>query len=53
MMSITALLKKNPNPSRAEQNAALDANLCRCGTHVRIFKALASVVETLSKEAVA
>jgi nicotinate dehydrogenase subunit A len=53
MMSITALLKKNPNPSRAEQNAALDANLCRCGTHVRIFRALASVVETLSKEVVA
>jgi nicotinate dehydrogenase subunit A len=53
MMSITALLKKNPSPSRAEQNAALDVNLCRCGTHVRIFKALASVVETLSKEAVA
>jgi nicotinate dehydrogenase subunit A len=53
MMSITALLKKNPNPSRAEQNAALDVNLCRCGTHVRIFKALANVVETLSKEAIA
>ena len=53
MMSITALLKKNPNPSRAEQNAALDVNLCRCGTHVRIFKALARVVETLSKEALA
>lgn len=52
MMSITALLKKNSNPSREEQNAALDANLCRCGTHVRIFRALANVVETLSKETV-
>lgn len=48
MMSITALLKKNPNPTREEQNEALDRNLCRCGTHVRILRALARVVKTLN-----
>jgi nicotinate dehydrogenase subunit A len=50
MMTVTALLKKNPQPSRAEQNAALDVHLCRCGTHVRIFKAVERVINALAKE---
>ena len=40
MMSAEALLRKNPNPSDAEIAAALDRNLCRCGTHVRILRAI-------------
>jgi nicotinate dehydrogenase subunit A len=40
MMSAAALLRKNCDPSDAEIAAALDRNLCRCGTHVRILRAI-------------
>ena len=39
MMSAAALLGNSRNPSDAEIAAALDRNLCRCGTHVRILRA--------------
>ncbi|HXO72056.1 MAG TPA: 2Fe-2S iron-sulfur cluster-binding protein, partial [Bradyrhizobium sp.] len=32
--------KKNPNPSDREVRTALDRNLCRCGSHNRIVKAV-------------
>jgi len=40
LMSAKALLDANPNPSRREIAEALDGNLCRCGSHVRILKAV-------------
>jgi nicotinate dehydrogenase subunit A len=40
LMSAAALLKKNPNPSDRDVRAALDRNLCRCGSHNRIVKAV-------------
>ena len=40
MMSAASLLRKNRDPSEAEIAAALDRNLCRCGTHVRILRAI-------------
>jgi nicotinate dehydrogenase subunit A len=40
VMSATALLNTNKNPSDAEIRAALNGNLCRCGTHVRILRAV-------------
>jgi len=40
IMSAAALLRKNRDPSEAEIAAALDRNLCRCGTHVRILRAI-------------
>jgi nicotinate dehydrogenase subunit A len=40
LMSAAALLQKNPNPSDADVRAALDRNLCRCGSHNRIVKAV-------------
>jgi nicotinate dehydrogenase subunit A len=40
IMSAKALLDANPNPSEAEICAALDRNLCRCGTHTRIVRAI-------------
>ncbi len=40
LMSAKALLEANPNPSRSEIAAALDGNLCRCGSHVRILTAV-------------
>jgi aerobic-type carbon monoxide dehydrogenase small subunit (CoxS/CutS family) len=40
IMSAAALLDSNPNPSDAEIEKAMDGNLCRCGTYVRIRSAV-------------
>ena len=40
IMSAKALLDRNPNPGEDEIRAALDRNLCRCGTHTRIVRAI-------------
>jgi nicotinate dehydrogenase subunit A len=40
MMSAAALLKQNTNPTSAEVKAALDRNLCRCGSHNRMIRAV-------------
>jgi len=40
MMSVKALLDVNPDPDEAQIAAALDRNLCRCGSHVRILRAV-------------
>jgi isoquinoline 1-oxidoreductase alpha subunit len=40
IMSATALLKRSPNPSDAEIDAAMSGNICRCGTYVRIRAAI-------------
>lgn len=40
MMSAAALLRHTPNPTEAEVRAALDRNLCRCGAHNRIVRAV-------------
>jgi nicotinate dehydrogenase subunit A len=40
VIAAKALLDADPAPARAEIAAALDGNLCRCGTHVRILRAV-------------
>jgi nicotinate dehydrogenase subunit A len=40
LISAAALLKRNPDPSDGEVRAALDRNLCRCGAHNRIVRAV-------------
>ena len=40
LISAKALLDANPRPTRAEIAAALDGNICRCGSHNRILKAV-------------
>src|ERR1700736_1659171 len=40
LMSAAALLKQNPKPSDAEVRGALDRNLCRCGSHNRMVRAV-------------
>ncbi|MDG1571155.1 (2Fe-2S)-binding protein [Robiginitalea sp. M366] len=40
IMTAAALLKQNPNPSDAEIEMAMNGNICRCGTYVRIKKAI-------------
>jgi nicotinate dehydrogenase subunit A len=40
LMSAAALLARNSDPSEAEVRAALDGNLCRCGAHNRMVRAV-------------
>ena len=40
VISAKALLDRNPSPTRAQIAAALDGNLCRCGAHPRILRAV-------------
>jgi nicotinate dehydrogenase subunit A len=40
VMTSKALLDKNPKPTDAQIKEALAGNLCRCGTHVRILRAV-------------
>jgi nicotinate dehydrogenase subunit A len=40
VMSAVALLETNKNPTEAELRAALDKNLCRCGSHNRVVRAI-------------
>lgn len=40
IMSASALLKSNANPSDADIDAAMNGNICRCGTYTRIKKAI-------------
>jgi len=40
IMNALALLKRNPAPTRQQIIEAMDDNLCRCGAHVRIIKAV-------------
>jgi len=40
MMNAAALLNKNPNPSDEEIETAMNGNICRCGTYIRIKSAI-------------
>jgi nicotinate dehydrogenase subunit A len=40
IMSTKALLDKTPKPTDSQINEALAGNLCRCGTHIRILRAV-------------
>jgi aerobic-type carbon monoxide dehydrogenase small subunit (CoxS/CutS family) len=40
IVSTVALLSEKPKPTEAEVRAALDGNLCRCGTHERVLRAV-------------
>ena len=46
IMSAYALLARNPRPTDDEIAAALDGNLCRCGTHARILRAIKRAAAT-------
>jgi isoquinoline 1-oxidoreductase alpha subunit len=45
LMSAAALINRNENPTDAEIDGALQGNLCRCGTHVRIRAAVKRAAE--------
>lgn len=40
IMTAVALLKDNPNPNDADIDAAMQGNICRCGTYTRIRSAI-------------
>jgi nicotinate dehydrogenase subunit A len=48
IMQAAAFLQKNKNPSEAEIKAALADNLCRCGTHTRIVRAVKRASEQMA-----
>ncbi len=47
IMSATALLMENPHPSESQISAAMEGNLCRCGTYNRIRSAIVKASEQL------
>lgn len=48
IMSATALLRNNPNPTDADIDAAMSGNICRCGTYVRIRAAIKTAAQNMS-----
>jgi isoquinoline 1-oxidoreductase alpha subunit len=50
VLAATALLKNNPNPDDAAIDEAMSGNLCRCGTYVRIRKAVKLAVEIAAED---
>ncbi|MFZ3238294.1 MAG: (2Fe-2S)-binding protein [Stellaceae bacterium] len=50
LISAKALLDHNPAPSRGEIAVALDDNICRCGSHHRILRAVALAAERMREE---
>ncbi|BDQ11701.1 (2Fe-2S)-binding protein [Sediminibacterium sp. TEGAF015] len=49
IMSAVALLKRNPNPSEADIEAAMTGNICRCGTYIRIKAAIQKAAKSTTK----
>ena len=49
IMTAKALLDANPRPSDAQIRSALKGNLCRCGTHQRILRAIHRAAKELAK----
>ncbi|KZM40468.1 isoquinoline 1-oxidoreductase [Marinomonas sp. SBI22] len=47
IMSAVGLLKQNPSPSDAEIEAAMQGNVCRCATYVRIKDAIKTAAKNL------
>ena len=48
LMSAAALLKRNPAPSSKEVKEALDGNLCRCGSHNRMVRAVLRAADEMA-----
>ena len=48
LMSAAALLKRNPKPSSADVKQALDRNLCRCGSHNRMVRAILRAADEMA-----
>ena len=51
IMAATALLKKNPNPTDKDIDAAMQGHICRCGTYPRIRKAIKTAAALMGQKA--
>ena len=51
LMSAAALLAKHPRPTDADIDAAIDGNLCRCATYLRIRQAIHRAATMSAQEA--
>jgi nicotinate dehydrogenase subunit A len=49
IMTAKALLDRNPRPSEADVREALATNLCRCGTHNRIVRAILRAADEMGR----
>ena len=47
VMTAVGLLNSNSNPDEMEIKTALQGNLCRCGTHTRIIRAIKTAAKSL------
>ena len=47
VMAAVGLLNKNPSPDDVEIKNALEGNLCRCGSHTRIIRAIKTAAKSL------
>ncbi|MCI5048256.1 MAG: (2Fe-2S)-binding protein [Aquisalinus sp.] len=47
LMSAAALLKRNPQPTDADINNAMEGNICRCGMYDRIREAIKTAAEAM------
>jgi isoquinoline 1-oxidoreductase alpha subunit len=47
IMNAVSLLKSNPNPTDEEIETAMQGNICRCGTYLRIRKAIKTAAQSL------
>jgi aerobic-type carbon monoxide dehydrogenase small subunit (CoxS/CutS family) len=48
IMNAAALLKNNPSPSDAQIDVAMNGNICRCGTYIRIKAAIKTASQKMS-----
>jgi nicotinate dehydrogenase subunit A len=51
LITAKGLLDRNPSPSRKEIAEALDDNICRCGSHIRILRAVERAARLLREGA--
>jgi nicotinate dehydrogenase subunit A len=49
IMMAKAILDRNPSPSEAEVRLGLRSNLCRCGTHNRIVRAIVKAAQAIGR----
>ena len=49
IMAAAALLNRNPHPTDADIDGAMNGHICRCGTYVRIRKAIKTAAQNMSK----
>ncbi len=49
IMAAVALLKRTPNPTDADIDAAMNGHICRCGTYIRIRKAIKTASQIMAK----